>query len=579
MPFVLAVLLLVAALLPAASAEARQPPARNGAVAFLGHNAGDPVLFVRRGGRTVGVLRGEGVADPAWSPLGRRLAVTRETAGEGRAVWILNPDGTGLRRLTDLALAGAAPSWSPNGRRLAYAAGAVGARTLHVVSTDGTGDRALTAPAGDQHDPAWSSRDMIAFVASTPTGDDVFTVPVRGGVPRRLTVKPGHDTDPAWSPRGTQIAFVRGTGGIWTMSRFGRGKRKVVHVPGGIEQGIAWSPDGTRLVFAGGPAGRRQIYSVKLNGKGLRTLSLPTSDGEDPSWQPTGFFPVIGAAGDMACPPTGKSFNGGLGTPERCASLRTSNLLLQRDLWAVLALGDIQPPYGELPFYYQAFGPTWGRLNSIMRPVPGNHDYGNYRGTNEHAEGYFDYFAAAGVFTGDRARGGYYSFDIGDWHLIALDSNCNNVPGGCSIGSPQQRWLERDLRRNAKHCTLAFWHHPRYSSVAVEGRGPKQTVDLWRTLHDAGADLVLNGHQHFYERLAPQDADGNLDRVHGIRTFVVGTGGHSLDQAEFRDRNSQAFSADSFGILQLTLRPKGFDYRFVSAGPVEFFDSGHAPCH
>jgi hypothetical protein len=362
------------------------------------------------------------------------------------------------------------------------------------------------------------------------------------------------------------------------MSRFGRGARKVIHVPGGIEDGIAWAPDGSRLLFAGGPAGRRQIFSVQLNGKGRRALSLPTSNGQDPDWQSVGHPPVISVGGDIGCPPEGASFNGGLGRPGLCAMGRTSDLLLRPDLWAVLPLGDLQYPDGELAGFYASYGPSWGRLNALAKPIPGNHEY-----HTPGAAGYFDYFNGVGVRrgrAGDRERGGYYSYDLGDWHVIALNSNCAQVPGGCDTGSPQQRWLARDLQLHRSHCTLAYWHHPLFSSLAFEeGRGSKQIVDLWETLHAAGADLVVAGHQHFYERLAPQDTNGTLDRAFGIRSFVVGTGGKSLDQADFRDRNSQAFSADTYGILQLTLRPNGFDWRFRGAGPVEFFDSGKAPCH
>ncbi|MCW2990632.1 MAG: Alkaline phosphatase [Solirubrobacterales bacterium] len=573
----LLLLLLVLALLPAAPAGATAP-GKNGAIAFVGHRGPDPVLFIRRSGRTVGLLRGDGLADPAWSPAGRRLALTREVPGVGRAVWILNADGTGLRQLTASELAGSAPAWAPSGRRLAFAAGPVGARTIHVIKADGTGEHAITAGADDERDPSWSAKDRIVYTATTPTGADVFTVPSAGGTPRRLTFKPGDDTDPVWSPRGDQIAFVRGTGGVWVMSRYGRGARRVAHVPGGMEQGIAWAPDGSRLVFAGGKPGRRQIYSAGLDGKGLRTLSLPTSDGEDPDWQSTGHFPVIAAAGDIACSPTGASFNGGLGKPGLCAMGRTSDLLLQPDLAAVLVLGDEQYEQGQLDGFYASFGPSWGRLGPLLRPVPGNHEY-----RTPGAQGYYDYFNGSGVQrgrAGDRARGGYYSFDIGTWHLVALDSNCASIPGGCSTGSPQQQWLERDLRQHRSHCTLAFWHHPLYSSRASEeGRGSPEVRDLYRTLHAAGADVVLNGHQHFYERLAPQDPDGNLDRAHGLRTFVVGTGGKSLDQADFRDRNSQAFSADTYGVLELTLRPNGLDWHFRGAGPVAYFDSGRAPCH
>lgn len=575
-----AVLLAVLAVLLSALPEPADAayPGRNGAIAFAGERRGERMLYVRRGGRTQGLLRGGGLADPAWSPRGVRLAVTREVPGVGRAIWIYNRDGTGARQLTPAENAGAHATWAPGAGRLAYAAGVAGQRRIHVIGADGAGDRELTAsePA-DQYDPAWSRRNRIAFVSPTPTGEDVFTVSARGGTPRRLTARPGNDADPAFSPDGSQIAYVRGAGGIWVMSAYGRGKRRVVHVPGGVEQGVAWSPDGRRLVFGGGPPGARRIYSVRLDGRGLTPLSLPRSDGSDPDWQPTGLDPVIGAAGDIACNPLGRSYNNGLGRSRLCAMARTSAQLLRSDLSAVLALGDLQYPDGRLHYFYQSFGPSWGRLKPIMRPVPGNHEY-----RVPYGQGYYDYFNGAGVRrgrAGDRTRGGYYSFNLGRWHVVALDSTCSAVVGGCGEGSPQQRWLQRDLRRNRRRCTLAFWHRPLFSSLASqEGRGSRETAALWQTLEAAGADVVVSGHQHFYERLAPQDSFGNLDRAHGIRSFVVGTGGASIDNADFLDRNSQAFSSDTFGVLELTLSPGGYRWRFRPAGPDPYYDEGRARC-
>jgi acid phosphatase type 7 len=553
-------------------------PGHNGAVAFTSERHGEASVYVRRHGRTRRFLRGDSVADPAFSPRGVRIAVTRERADSGRAIWILNADGTGERQLTASELAGEQATWAPGARRLAYAAGLHGQRTIHLIGADGLHDTQLTTGPADQFDPAWSRRGTIAFVQAGPGGTDIYRVPARGGTPRRLTSKPGDDADPAWSPDGSRIAFVRGRGGIWVMSPWGRGARRVTHVRGGVEQGVAWSPDGRRLVFAGGPAGARRIYVVGLDGKGRRALSLPMSDGSDPDWQSVGHDPLIAAAGDIACNPRGRSFNGGLGRRRLCAMARTTNQLLRPDLSAVLALGDLQYPDGRLSYFYDSFGPSWGRLKPIIRPVPGNHEY-----RVPYGAGYYDYFNGPGVRrgrAGDRRRGGYYSFDLGRWHLVGLDSTCSAVPGGCDEGSPQQRWLKADLAAHRRHCTLAFWHHPLFSSLASEeGRGSRDTQALWKTLHDAGADLVLSGHQHFYERLAPQDSIGNLDMAHGLRSFVVGTGGASIDNADFRDRNSVAFTAQSFGILELTLHPRSYDWRFRSAGPEPFADSGHAICH
>ena len=578
MPVVLLVWLLLAlvAFPPTAQAGA---PGDNGAIAFVGERSGEAVLYVRRSGRTAGLVRGGGIGDPVWSPTGRRLALTRELPDTGRAVWVMGLDGAGARPVTAPEQAGAHPSWSPDGRRLVYASGPAGARQLHVVSAAGTNDRPLTTGPADPHDPVWSRRGAIAFVQATPTGTDIYRLRGRGGTPRRLTASIGDDRDPAWSPSGGRLAFVRDASQVWVMSPYGRRPRRVVDLPRGTVEGVAWSPDGRRLTFAGGPPGARRVYTVRTDGRGLRPASLPSSNGVDPDWQSVGHDPVIAAAGDIACNPDGRSFREGLGTRRFCAMKRTSDLLLKPDLWAVLAPGDLQYERGELHKFFASWGPSWGRLNNLMRPVPGNHEYRTPGGV-----GYYDYFNGQGVRRGrggDRERGGYYSFDVGEWHIVALDSNCPHVPGGgCGLGSAQQQWLARDLARNRTRCTLAYWHHPLFSSLAVaEGRGPRETGALWQTLYDARADVVVNAHQHFYERLQPQDAQGTLDRARGIRGFVVGTGGKSLDNADFRDRNSVVFDANTFGVLEMTLRPRGYEWRFRGAGPGTLTDRGRSACN
>ena len=567
-----------AAALPVPGARAAYPGA-NGTIVFTARqSSGQEALDMRAAGRTRAIFTGSSLGDPVFSPLGRRIAVTRELPASGRAVWIFNADGTGARQLTDSALAGEQPTWSPSGQQVAYAAGPHGQRTIHAIAANGNADRPLTTGPGDQYDPAWSRRGVIAFVQDNPAGADIYTVPATGGIPRRLTSKPGNDVDPAWGPYGRQLAFVRDRGGIWVMNADGSHAHRVVHVRGGVEQGVAWSPDGNRLVFAGGPAGRRQIFSVDLHGRHRQVLSLPRSNGSDPDWGSAGHDPIIAAAGDIACAPTGASFNDGLGTQHYCGMRRTSNLLMAPDLWDVLALGDLQYPDGDLGRFYQSFDPSWGRIKSLLRPVPGNHEY-----VVPHAAGYFDYFDGAGApggQAGSRARGGYYSYDVGTWHIVALNSNCSFVPGGCDFGSPQQRWLAADLLAHPARCTLAYWHHPLFSSLAsAEGRGTRQTAALWQTLYAADADVVLAGHQHFYERMQPMNATGALDPVHGIRSFVVGTGGKNIDQADFRATNSAVFNASTFGILELTLHPDSYSWRFRPASADPFSDSGTARCH
>lgn len=277
---------------------------------------------------------------------------------------------------------------------------------------------------------------------------------------------------------------------------------------------------------------------------------------------------TIAAAGDIACSPqSDKHYNGGMGTPENCQMKATSDLILARDVDAVLTLGDNQYSTGRLGAYEASFGATWGRFKNLIYPVPGNHEYFTTPGA-----GYYAYF-------GDAARDptkGYYSFDLSSWHLIALNSNCDSV-GGCGEGSEQLEWLKADLAANASACTLAFWHHPRFSS-GRHGNNPKYQA-FWEQLYAAGAELVLGGHDHHYERFAPQTPQAELDAERGLRAFVVGTGGKSLYSAQKRAVNSEVVGVGTFGVLFLTLGPGQYSWLFESAAGADFTDRGSGSCH
>lgn len=277
--------------------------------------------------------------------------------------------------------------------------------------------------------------------------------------------------------------------------------------------------------------------------------------------------PVIAAAGDIACDPGSHDYNQGAGTPNACRMAETADLIAARRPSAVLALGDNQYEDGALAKYRISYEASWGRFKSITRPSPGNHDYGT-RG----AAGYFAYFGAA---AGDPSKG-YYSFDLGAWHLVAINSNCGPI-GGCGPGSPQERWLREDLAANArKTCMLAYWHHPRFSSGP---HGSDATMDaIFRALYEAGADVVLSGHDHDYERFMPLDADGQPDPRRGVRPFVVGTGGRSHYPFIRFHLGSEARNADTFGVLMLTLRAASYEWEFVPERGRTFTDRGSASC-
>jgi acid phosphatase type 7 len=300
---------------------------------------------------------------------------------------------------------------------------------------------------------------------------------------------------------------------------------------------------------------------------GLALTSATSAYGREPT-QASG-DPVIMAAGDIACDPDDPGYNGGAGTADRCRQRATSDLLVGAGPAAVLPLGDLQYASASLSNILAVYDPSWGRVKSISRPVLGNHE--------GDGDGYFDYFNGDDVWdgpAGPRDRG-YYSFDIGGWHLVALNSNCSKV--ACSAGSEQEQWLRADLAAHPRACTLAYWHHPRYSS----GHGGSNTSmqPLWEALDDAEAEIVLTGHSHHYERFAPLDRNGVPDAVEGIRQFVVGTGGVFFTGIGSTIRGSEVAQNHTFGVLKLTLHPTSYVWEFVPEAGKTFTDSGSAACH
>jgi hypothetical protein len=277
----------------------------------------------------------------------------------------------------------------------------------------------------------------------------------------------------------------------------------------------------------------------------------------------------VAAAGDIACSPNAVDFNGGLGTATTCRQMAVSNAILAGAYDAVLPLGDEQYPAGTGPAFAASYHPSWGRLNPIAHPVPGNHEYGT-----PGAVPYYQYFGASAGTAGQ----GWYSYELGSWHVVALNSNCAFVTGGCGSGSPQEVWLRADLAAHPAACTLAYWHHPLFTSGQEVPAVEMSTI--WADLTSAGADVVVNGHNHDYERFAPQSATAQLDVAHGMREFVVGTGGFNhMALHKVRAGNTEASDSTSFGFLGLTLGSGSYSWRFVPTAPDAFTDSGTASCH
>jgi acid phosphatase type 7 len=234
---------------------------------------------------------------------------------------------------------------------------------------------------------------------------------------------------------------------------------------------------------------------------------------------------------------------------------------------AVLTLGDNQYEHGSLAQFQASYHPSWGRHLVKTYPSVGNHEY-----LTNKARGYFDYF---GSRAGDPNRG-YYSFDVGGWHFIALNSNCSKV-GGCAAGSPQYEWLKADLAASTAACTAAFWHHPRFSSGNYSDNSAYQP--FWQLLYDDRAEIVLNGHDHNYQRYAPMTPGGTRDDARGIREFVVGTGGKSRYAVDASGTNREVANGSTYGVLKLTLRPNAYDWKFVPQAGQTFTDSGSTSCH
>ncbi len=290
--------------------------------------------------------------------------------------------------------------------------------------------------------------------------------------------------------------------------------------------------------------------------------------------------PVIAAAGDIACDPAHSSFNGGSGTSSNCRQKYTSDLLVNQGLAPDLPLGDNQNNSGSYDAFLKSYDLSWGRVKSITYPAVGNHEYLTAGGsepstgcnsTNAGAAGHFKYFGAR---AGDPSKG-YYSFDIGAWHMIMLNSSCSGA-GGCSSSTPQGQWLRNDLASHSNVCTLAFWHTPVFSSG---GRDDATYKTFWDALYQYGADVVLNGHDHIYERFSPQRPDGTRDDSYGIREFIVGTGGANHTSLVTTASNSRARNADTYGVLKLTLHSSSYDWKFVPEAGKTFTDSGTESCH
>jgi hypothetical protein len=282
--------------------------------------------------------------------------------------------------------------------------------------------------------------------------------------------------------------------------------------------------------------------------------------------------PVVAAAGDIACAPPGTR------TAAKCHQAATADLLAGAD--AVLPIGDEQYNCGQLSAFNQVYDASWGQYKSVSNPAVGDNEYAGNGCSTPGASGYFTYF-------GDRASPrepgctincqGYYSYDVGSWHVVALNSECTQPGvGGCSASSPQTQWLKADLAAHPNTCTLAYFHRPYFSD---KGGTVAKVKQLFTALYNGGADVLLVGHQHIYERFRPQSPSGAA-ATNGVRQFIVGTGGRSqTTPASPPPAGSEKQNSGTFGVLKLTLHPTSYDFQFVPEAGKTFTDTGTQACH
>ena len=293
--------------------------------------------------------------------------------------------------------------------------------------------------------------------------------------------------------------------------------------------------------------------------------STPSEPTPAPTPVATPNFPVILAAGDISCDSA---------TPQLpCRARGTSDLMMSaralHPAVVVLPLGDLQYEDGTLAEFRQSYNATWGRLNEFSHPVTGNHEY-----QTRNATGYFDYFAAQGVVVGARTEG-WYSYNVGEWHFMALNSNCGSI-GGCGANSAQARWLAADLAANQKKCAVAYMHHPFLSSGA-NGDTPA-LQPLMRLLYAANAEIVLAGHEHNYQRFEPMTPDAVADPQKGFRLFVVGTGGRDLTSfARAAPALSVIRTNEHFGVMEITMKDAAYSWAFINSAGITV-DSGSGVC-
>jgi hypothetical protein len=397
-----------------------------------------------------------------------------------------------------------------------------------ITYSNAPGFGALVGQSGEFSGHTWISIDVSAVVSGE--GEIDFAL---GGL-NSTAISLGSREDSAHSP---QLVVVTQGGATATA------------IPSEPNPSSTPTPSITPTPFQGNtPTPTMTVIATGTPTQAATNTPQPTTPPGDP---------VILAAGDIA------KCGGGTPAPGSGAFI-TSDMLLG-DIGSIFTLGDNSNDSGSLSDYQNCFEPTWGRLRDRLYIGMGNHDIGNA------GQDFFTYFSG---MTGDW---GHYSLNLGNWHIIVLNAECSIGGQGCGAGSIQETWLQQDLAANNQNCVLAIWHQPLFTSGT---QSPYTGVKpFWQDLYAYGADVILNGHNHNYERFDPQNPDAVAD-PNGLREFVVGTGGASLDSSHLPlAENEVVRSAEAYGYLRLTLHTNSYDWQFVAQPGSDFTDSGSAVCH
>ncbi len=321
---------------------------------------------------------------------------------------------------------------------------------------------------------------------------------------------------------------------------------------------------------------RKEIAGLCFWGLMLMTLIVAKHALAQTRTAPPGVHPKSGKVGAIKKHTPGQTFVlVGAGDIAGCKNLegaKATAKLIDQIPGMVFAAGDLAYERGSAEDFKNCYEPAWGRFKDRTKPALGNHEY-----ANRSASGYFQYWGAQAGPAGK----GYYSYDLGDWHIVVLNTNCDaKALGGCAAGSPQETWLKQDLAKHSSNCILAYGHHALFSSGVFKSHAiHPELKQLWQNLYTAHADVVLAGHEHSYERFAPQDPEGKADPANGIREIVVGTGGRSHDLLGFATPNSEVREWETYGVLKLTLSPGKYTWEFIPQEGKSFHDSGSGVCH